>query len=220
MYPEVEEYFKIATEAKEVYETTRRAEQAEYDVAYEAVRNNSAAREQLRVTFNARQSTLQSVYTATEGLAWARLGLSDDKVVAFIARNCGGYRNDSEPYALVILKMLPASVTDIRKAAREGNWCNVFDQFLNQAIAAGVIADNRSREYRNLEQWVSGNWGQRYVIEVFRQVDAVIAAEAERYVAEKNGAPAPQDVVKQSAAAADSDVEKAAVSQIYEAEDD
>lgn len=209
MHPEVEEYFKIEEEARAARDAGTGKGLAAYEEEYNKDRDPTR-RHRLYQARNAEVQTHDLICERTIDLAWAQLGLSEDKVVRFIARNCGSYRNESEPYALVILKMLPASVTDIRKAAREGNWCDVFDRFLSQAIAAGVIADNRSSEYRNMESWISANWGQRYVPTIMPMVDSVVAAEAERFMAEKNGAPTMQDVAKQAAQNTESETKDSA----------
>lgn len=200
MYPEVEEYFKIEAEARKARDDGQAAAHAAYDLAY-AANPNRVERDKVRRTYDVEMRVQNELYQHAEGLAWTRLSLAEDKVVNFIGRNCGAYRNDSEPYALVILRMLPASVSEIRRAALDGNWCNVFEQFLSQAIAAGVLEDTRSQEFRALETWVSTNWGHRYAPQIMGMVDGIIAAEAERFVAEKNGAPSPVGEAKQPAEA-------------------
>lgn len=190
MYADVEEYFKIEAEAKEAYAAGEKAAQERYAEETSKTINRDA---RIRVTarYNAVASALGSLRNGAIDLAWANLQDSDDKLVSFIARNCGAYRNDSEPYALVILRLLPASLEQIKQAAIEGSWCNVFDNFMTQAINEGVIEDTRSPARRELEQWVTSNLGGRYWSNILPRVEQVIAQEAEAFLAAKNGtAPA------------------------------
>jgi hypothetical protein len=192
MYPEVEEYFKIEAEAKDAYATGEMVALERYEEAGRTASNRDE-RNRIRMRYNAVTNALQNMRDGTINLAWANLQDSDDKLVAFIARNCGGYRNDSEPYALVILRMLPASLDQIKKTAIEGNWCNVFDNFMAQALQEGVIEDTRSQARKDLERWVNGNFGGRYWSSTLEPlVNKVLEQEAEAFVAVKNGtAPVP-----------------------------
>lgn len=192
MYPEVEEYFKLEAEAKAAYTAGEVAAQERYNTEYGNT-SSPTQRERVRTRFNTTMRALGQIRDGSIDLAWANLQDSDDKLVSFIARNCGGYRNDSEPYALVILKLLPASLDQIKKTAIEGNWCNVFDNFMVQALQEGVIEDTRSQARKDMERWVRSNYGGNYWINnVQPLVNLVLEQEAEAYVALKNGtAPVP-----------------------------
>ena len=191
MYPDVQEYFKIEAEAEETYAAGEKAALERYNEG-NSTTSDRDQRNRVRVRYNAVTRALQGLRDATIDLAWADLQDSDDKLVSFIARNCGSYRRDSEPYALVILKLLPASLEQIKQTAVEGNWCSVFDQFMQQAIQEGVIEDPRSPARRELERWVSGNFGGRYwTNNIVPLVEQIVAQEAEAFLAAKNGtAPA------------------------------
>lgn len=187
MHPEVEEYFKIAAEAQEVFVA---AEKIALDRFNEENKTaiGSAGRDRPRLRYNATVNAHQSLRIGTVDLAWSNLMDSDDKLVSFIARNCAGYRNDSEPYALVILKLLPAPLEQIKKTAVDGGWCSVFDQFMQQAIREGAVKDTRSQARRDMERWVQGNIGARYwTNNIMPFLDQILDQEAEAYVAAQNG---------------------------------
>jgi hypothetical protein len=181
MYPEVEEYFKIEEEAEAVYTQAHEQARLAYERARAAARDDTL-RERARSLYNTQVHALDLVRQGTTNLAWANLQLSENTLVQFVARNCGQYRSGGEPYAAVILKMLPASLPQIRTRAQEGNWCGTFDQFVSQALAEGAVKDlPRSRERIDLETYIRRTYGGSYVNDMMTRVNKVLAAEATGY---------------------------------------
>jgi hypothetical protein len=195
MYPEVEEYAKAVDEA-----------QAEYDAAYVLAGSNynenvsglrGLERDKMYQDFNTERRALQNIRRAKIDLAWARLGLSGDPLLRWIATQVdASYRPD---HADKIVRMLPATLDQMRKVAQENEWCSDFTMFVDRAIAAGVLDDGRTPERRALETWVRDNWNARYIDVVNNLVDAILQAEAQSVVdarkpeAEPVTDPSPKD---------------------------
>lgn len=68
--------------------------------------------------------------------AWAALRKSDNKLVAYIAKE---HWYSEAGAALVVLKALPLDYTGLVALAKEHDWCRDFDRALNRASAAGVV---------------------------------------------------------------------------------
>lgn len=123
MHPDVETYFASAAAYRKAYDDAcHKANEANIDGDNYALRD-------ARVR----------VASATRSLAlletWAELKKSEDPLIAFIGRECGGHTS----YAEEILKVLPAPMETLRQIASEKDWCSDWDGFVAKARREGVI---------------------------------------------------------------------------------
>lgn len=100
------------------------------------------------------------------------------KAPAWIVEHC--LNNEYE--AGIIIQYLPATVEELWMIAKEDHdMCRVFDQYMDQAQAAGLFSDNdlpaSLRETRALQSWARRNFGGNYVGDLIRHVKPVVKAE-------------------------------------------
>lgn len=116
----------------------------------------------------ARDSFNQRVNELTQP-SWDSLKQSSDPLVKWIAENCEDYTN----YAVEILKALPAPLSELREIAADADWCDTWDGFVRRAVRDGVIADDHTQEYRELEELIAdyhgrGSRAYRLLAEAFK----------------------------------------------------
>lgn len=123
MLPEIQAYFDTTKAAHEAYDK---------DVNKANAANSDGSNYVLR------DARVRSA-AATRGLAlleaWELLKGSDDPLVAFIGKECGGHVQ----YAEKILPVLPAPLAELQKIATEADWCSDWDNFVRKARLAGVL---------------------------------------------------------------------------------
>lgn len=76
-------------------------------------------------------------HDAARATAWDALRASEVPLVRWIAEECGEFRYEADK----VLAALPAPLEELDALASERNWCDVWDDFRRQALAAGVVAD-------------------------------------------------------------------------------
>jgi hypothetical protein len=74
---------------------------------------------------------------AARATAWDALRASEVPLVRWIAEECGEFCYEADE----VLAALPAPLEELDALASERNWCDVWDAFRRQALAAGVVAD-------------------------------------------------------------------------------
>lgn len=138
------------------------------------------------------QSDVQQYFDAIRAQdPWDALKQSSDRLVAYIASNVPThYRTQAE----AVLRELPenATVEQLRTIANDQDLNGTdFDRFVTQAQAAGAFGDTPaagSSERAALESWArsvgAGVVRDEHIAQLFRHVDAIVAAEAPGYVAE------------------------------------
>jgi hypothetical protein len=67
--------------------------------------------------------------------AWLELGKSENKLVAWIAKNCSEYRDEAQK----VLERLPATLGELDELASHHGWCETWDVLKKEALNAGVI---------------------------------------------------------------------------------
>jgi hypothetical protein len=131
MYPEVEAYLKTADAAEEAY----RVAVGPAEVAYARNRDYSAYREV--------QCPAEQERTETVKAAWAVLGdTSPDPLVGHIVLIFGSMYLVNGRYgnAEKVLCALPLDYDGLVKFAADQGWCGDFDDYLDEAVEAGVVA--------------------------------------------------------------------------------
>jgi hypothetical protein len=122
MLPEVQEYFdtidRLETELRDA--TEKVGDDLYYSDRTEYYKQVDAAR-------NANLSGQQA--------AWDKLKESNDPLVKWIAENAEEYHAQ----ARVVLRALPATLHELDAIARDHDWCYVWGQFRDRAIADGAV---------------------------------------------------------------------------------
>jgi hypothetical protein len=71
--------------------------------------------------------------------AWQNISTSvNDPLVSWIIKECAGYKTE----ALEVLRVLPASLSELDEYASHAGWCGDWTEFRTKALKAGVIAEN------------------------------------------------------------------------------
>jgi hypothetical protein len=125
MYPEVEQYRAAMKAAEDKYEEA--AEQAP-DHDYDMIEGDCARCAFMNPSREARAAAMEA---AIEQLAQAA-----DPLVRWIAQNC---LPDFDYQANKVLALLPASMDELDALASEHGWCEIWDDFKNDAHKAGVL---------------------------------------------------------------------------------
>lgn len=117
MLPEIENYFKTMENEREKFQNARR--------------HTTGQEEYLKARDAFDMATID---------AWNALKNSDNKFVAWLANNeeiTSEYRGHAE----VVLKELPASVSELNQLAANNDWCSTWDGFRDDAIQAGALVN-------------------------------------------------------------------------------
>lgn len=88
--------------------------------------------------------------------AWGNLKTSRHRLLAWIANNVSEEYRDQAKSIIGQLTLTPRYTLDSLNAfASTKSWCDVWDDFRDRAIAAGVIANNLTIEYKvnNIGRW-------------------------------------------------------------------
>lgn len=107
------------------------------------------------------------------------------KEVVWIVDHC----LDNNHEASLLLRYLPATVDELWKAAKEDHdMCVVFDRYMEQALAAGVLTDKdipaAVREMSAMMNWFRRNFSSASAGEARTHVRRIVAVEREAAVAE------------------------------------
>jgi len=183
MLPEVEHYENTVDTAYTEYRETINARRAEYNAAG---RGSLAGK-----IFSIHVNAAAEIRTAKTDAAWNALRDSEDRAIAWIARNCA----DWKPEALLTMKALPiTTLGQIQAIAEENNWCEEnWGPFRDKAISEGLITDEPvHRTRRALHDWFTNNHSDysEEIAALFTHVDAIVAAaiEADREADPDDGA--------------------------------
>lgn len=147
VYPEIAEFFAMREKAdvdqrladlravRDFHDTEYRLqiEAVERgDLNFDAYAATDQARREQRAVTRVSQQARSDAYTA----AWRLLTESSHKEVKWIAENCRSYETE----CLTILRYLPATLEELWSVAKDHHgMCEVFDQFAEQAEAAGLF---------------------------------------------------------------------------------
>lgn len=168
MYAEVQNYIIVSEEATVAFNKAIQVATNEY---YES---NSTNR---RTLSDARRTIAQHDKATAIDAAWNAMKDSSDPLVAWIATNMRNHYSD----ATQILRILPADVATLRAVAVENEWCNTFDEYLGQALEAGVVAgvEPVTETRQSLYRWFRGNLttDRGTLQHLITFVDAIVAAE-------------------------------------------
>ncbi|MGW6275708.1 hypothetical protein [Streptomyces sp. NPDC055060] len=131
MLPEVKEYVEIFEAAISTRNAVEDAAGVKYPDRYgygeNARRQADAYREEVNQAYD--------TCAAVQAEAWEALKVSGDPLVKWIAENSVAYREQ----ARCVLVALPATIDELDDLADGNDWCGVWDEFRQQAIAAGVV---------------------------------------------------------------------------------
>lgn len=164
----VQKYFDEKTAADAEYKTATEAA----DATYNAERHSNSRARDIR---SLRHAEADAARTLRHTRAWnSLLDATDEPLLAYIATRFVGYKG----YAEIVMRELPADASALRKLRIDQGWCSEFTNYLNEAIAQGLVKDDRSRERATLEDWISRNVGSGYVDTVNEMVAAIQASEA------------------------------------------
>ncbi|MGW7073513.1 hypothetical protein ACWGII_39620 [Streptomyces sp. NPDC054855] len=132
MLPEVKEYVEIFEAAVSTRNAAEDAAGVKYPQRYgygeDARRQTSAYREEVSKAYD--------TCAVVQADAWEALKASGDPLVKWIAENSVAYREQ----ARCILAALPATIDELDDLAEANDFCGVWDEFRQQAIAAGVVS--------------------------------------------------------------------------------
>ncbi|MGP4014108.1 hypothetical protein [Streptomyces sp. 4N124] len=131
MLPEAQKYVESVEAATAVRNAAVGAAEEKYPRRYgygeEEARQARAFNEEVNKAY----ATCADVQAA----AWGALKASADPLVKWIAENCADYREQAQ----CVLAALPATVDELDDLADTNDWCNVWNDFRQQAIDAGVM---------------------------------------------------------------------------------
>lgn len=180
MYPEVEAFVTAIDAANEAHQQTVNETETAYNAVYNDSRSTNEERDAVYQRYRQARSTNDAIRNATFELEWAKLGLSENPLVAYMARNIPS--NYRKGHAVPILKILPATLAEMREVAVSHGWCQEFERLMNDGIAAGVVDDGRTKQRRELDNYVNSICGRSYVGNVNTLINAVLEAEAQSIV--------------------------------------
>lgn len=180
MHPEVEEFFKTIEAADKAQNDALKAAEADYNKIYHDRQATNEQRDGAYRAYTQVQHAQDAITRATFDLAWAKLGLAENKLVAYMARHIP--TNYRRGHAVPILKILPASLSQMREVAVKYDWCNEFERLMNEAVAAGVVDDERTKERQDLDRYLANVVNRRYIVEINTLVSKVLEAEAQSIV--------------------------------------
>lgn len=170
MLPEIE----IFTSAVRVARDVRNADFDKAHAAYTG-RNYSEFKE-----FDAESRRSRSAYECAFTAAWNALVASDDPIVRFIASECRDYTDE----AITVLEALPATLEQLNALAREHDWCDRWDHFLDRARETGVFGEEHklSEARQVLMTWLRDDYGfsRGYMIKIMDMIDAVVVEAVEK----------------------------------------
>jgi hypothetical protein len=183
LLPEVEHYENTVDTAYTDYRETINARRAEYDAAG---RGSLAGK-----IFSIHVNAASEIRTAKTDAAWDTLRASEDRALAWIARNCAEWK----PEALLAMKALPiTTLAQIQVIAEENSWCEEnWGPFRDKAISEGLITDGPvHRTRRALRDWFVNNHSDysEEIAALFTHVDAIVAAAL---VADREITPVSED---------------------------
>ena len=135
MLPEVAVFIEARDRAEETYRAARERVDAKYLAAVEGLDYHSEERRGQQSSANRERDAVWAQHRVSTNEAWNKLTQSSDPLVRWIAENCKEYQT----YALDVLKVLPATVDELDELAQDEDWCNIWDQFRDRAVKAGVI---------------------------------------------------------------------------------
>jgi hypothetical protein len=182
MYKSVKTYLDAVKAADEEKEARDQEIAARFD-ALVAAEDNYDKRAVIEEKRRADRSASTKLRAAQEAMAWAALCFAPEESVAWIARNCDGYKD----HARIVLRALKSTSTaaQMRALARRSSWCGTFDELLLSAKRAGVFADEMSAERLEFLKWFQNNWSgsNSYVTQLEQHIEAVLQAETAALVA-------------------------------------
>lgn len=168
MLEAVQKYFDEKTAADAEYKTAIEAADATYNAER---RSNNLARD----VRNLRHVEADATRTLRHTQAWnALLDVTDEPLLVWLASRFNSYRG----YAEIVMRELPAEASALRKLRIDQGWCGEFSNYLAEAIAQGLVKDDRTPQRAALEDWVSRNIGTSYVETVNEMVAAIQASES------------------------------------------
>lgn len=137
LLPEVQAYITAKDEAERAGREAERALTAKYRDAHNDVGSSyySDAKRELRNEHNREQDAAYQTSRIAINEAWNKLSQSSDPLVRWIEENCKEYQG----YAIQVLKALPATLEELDALAEGEDWCNIWDQFRDRAVEAGVM---------------------------------------------------------------------------------
>ena len=173
MLPQIEKYFADIKTAEDEYDKTCATAATELRAAPESGYNTIASR-----IYDATVEHAQNIKEIKIDGTWEALKKDQDPAVAWIAIHCAGYKEHADE----VLRILPATVDQLRQFRTNKGWCSDYTNFLERAIDDGVLgpADpNRLRE--SLTSWFRNNFSSHrpYAEELERRVAAIVKAELE-----------------------------------------
>lgn len=217
VYPEIAEFIKALDEAqrdhqREMAKIHREYAEAEYTKrmdwlsnpandprgwdSYSALgadrqahrRAQSAAEAKLTDLTSARAYLPRYRHNADNRNLWQELhNKSTHPVVRWIVENCRDYESE----ALIILQHLPASIDRLWEVAKEDNdMCSVFDDFMIQAKAAGVLegldvhVPVSTKERMALRSYIRRTYGSGYTRDLMPRIDRIVKTELDAAKAE------------------------------------
>jgi hypothetical protein len=186
MLPEVQEFFTARDAARAASNDTHRMVENEYGLGHISYQIRSERIEALHVT---RATAIDA--------AWATLKeTTGDPMVKFIVGNPIAKRYPEQ--AQTLLKALPLDHAGLCQLGREHDWCEVFDAFLDEAIAAGAVTGDSlpkplSPATRELTSWFNNEITSSRLSrhELLEYVDKIVAEALGAAV------PAPADAVNE-----------------------
>jgi hypothetical protein len=135
MLPEVQEYMDAVKASDEVYqEWYRRINKERPD--YHHVTYTHDAYERWNERYYAEQRAQDDVRRNARTAASVRLQeTTTDPAIQWMLKTLRGYHS----YIDTVLPILPATREQLEAVANEHEWCNDFDDFMDQATEAGII---------------------------------------------------------------------------------
>jgi len=153
VYPEIAEFFAMRKKADLDLRLTdlrnaRDFHEKEYTLQIEAIERGDttydaySATSEARVVQRTASRAAQTAHSDTNTAAWRLLTESSHKEVKWIAENCRSYETE----CLTILRYLPSTLEELWSVAKDHHgMCEVFDQFAEQAEAAGLFSKDGSK---------------------------------------------------------------------------
>ncbi|MFJ8158538.1 hypothetical protein [Streptomyces sp. NPDC094468] len=131
MLPEVQKYVTAVNSAVAAQRDATRA-------ACEKFPDRHDLTSEGRAQYDAYSLEVRAAITAVEesrAAAWQDLKSSSDPLVKWIAEHCESFPDQAN----AVLTALPATVEELDALAKREGWCEVWDNFRDQAREAGVM---------------------------------------------------------------------------------
>lgn len=135
LLPEVQAYITAVDTAVRAARETRVALETKYSDAFRDGDYYGTEKSELRAAHHRERNAAYQTRQVATNEAWNRLTQSSDPLVRFIAENCKEYQG----YAIQVLKLLPATVDQLDELAENQDWCQIWGQFRDRAVEAGVM---------------------------------------------------------------------------------